>query len=647
VVRNVCVGATQTAAGITLTPAAINFGSFTQESLPGINERRELILENKSTQTLTITNIALTGQDSGAFRITELAGKPFDATLLPFSLSPRSSRKITVEFAPNNLLPSDGSFDASLTISSTDEEGANAETTGLLVASIEAIGLEIDVIDAGRLVTEVTDTSNLTQAGHDLAESDISVLGDPGNARRIGFVADGNARLLLRVQTTVQKEIEFSIPSHIGATLEGLGRNKPANGAVLTIPVANVVDISGEKFQATAVLIAPERFPGQANEREVEFDITVRVKNTDGTDATSKLEKIRIRRAPVVLIHGLWADAGSWTDDKWVGADEGMRPALEKSELFRVRTFNYDNWRGPSETMTEREVGLAAEISLLCRNENNDKFACTRSDIVGHSMGGLVARKFIKDNTHYQRAHNYKQGSVRRLVTLGTPHSGSGFASLLRQNNADIGYCITSPLSVENHIKFLNGINKRVDSAITDLAYNSALINQITGPATDPLRVVNAFPIVGDTGEDIEYDSDDEIAGCTHANLFHGEHSDNYVSLSSATGGLNVSTLLVGVKHVGMGVNPQVVRETISRLNGPIDDFSRLAKVDQKPSTVFFAKAQAMPEAPRRADDMMRKIGAALLGLMGISSASAETLPTAILSVNSTNPQPGSSVVFH
>jgi len=219
VVRNVCAGAAQIAAGVTLTPAAVNFGSFTQESLPSVKERREFTLENKSTQTLTITSIAVTGQDSRAFVITELAGKPFDAKQLPFTLNPRSSRAISVVLAPNNLLPSDNSYDASLTVASTDETGANRETTSLLTGSIDTVGLKVDVIDANGLITEVTNTSNLTKAGFDLIESDINALGDPGNARRVGFVADGNARILLRVQTTAQKEIEFSIPNHIDATL--------------------------------------------------------------------------------------------------------------------------------------------------------------------------------------------------------------------------------------------------------------------------------------------------------------------------------------------------------------------------------------------------------------------------------------------
>jgi len=408
------------------------------------------------------------------------------------------------------------------------------------------------------------------------------------------------------------------------------------------------------------VLIAPERFPGQVNEREFVFDVTVRAKNSDGTDAKSVLEKIRIRRAPVVLIHGLWAGAESWTDDKWEGADEGMKPALEKSELFRVRTFNYDNWRGPSETMTKQEAGLAAEIVVLCKAENNDKFACTRSDIVGHSMGGLVARKFIKDNTYYRSLRSYKQGSVRRLVTLGTPHLGSGFANLLTWQDGPISNCIINFENVQIlRLLLWKTVGKSADSfsdlllfksssALIDLSIGSSLLNELNKDR----QQIPSYALVGNTVIFPWALSSVSLlsTGCGPISLFGFDGSDGVVSIKSAKGNIPVPpngvviSEVYGAKHTGMGTSATFVRKTIEVLNGPKDNFAPEAKNDflsDKPTSL--AKT---PQTSRLENGVLASVGAVLLRLMGISTADAATPPVVTLTVDSTNPAPGASVVF-
>lgn len=102
----------------------------------------------------------------------------------------------------------------------------------------------------------------------------------------------------------------------------------------------------------------------------------------------------------VILIHGIWMN--------------GLEMALLQRRLgragYRVYRFRYPSVFG----------SWAANVAAL------DSFIRTipvgRTHLVAHSLGGLLVRDFLAQGTHL---------SVGRVVTLGTPHRGSGLASWL------------------------------------------------------------------------------------------------------------------------------------------------------------------------------------------------------------------------
>ena len=55
--------------------------------------------------------------------------------------------------------------------------------------------------------------------------------------------------------------------------------------------------------------------------------------------------------------------------------------------------------------------------------------AVVASDIVAHSMGGLLIRMWTT-YANYHADNNYGQGAVHKLITLGTPHFGTPQATL-------------------------------------------------------------------------------------------------------------------------------------------------------------------------------------------------------------------------
>ena len=109
---------------------------------------------------------------------------------------------------------------------------------------------------------------------------------------------------------------------------------------------------------------------------------------------------------PVVLVHGL-------IDNRSIFAV--MRRSLRRRGFATVCSWNYspllrDVARGARD--------LGAHIERVCQQTGHE-----RVHVVGHSLGGLIARY------HVQR-----QGGDRRvesLVTLGTPHQGSVLAHVL------------------------------------------------------------------------------------------------------------------------------------------------------------------------------------------------------------------------
>jgi len=133
--------------------------------------------------------------------------------------------------------------------------------------------------------------------------------------------------------------------------------------------------------------------------------------------------------------------------------------------------------------------------------------------------------------------------------------------------------------------------------------------------------------------------------GCTHADLFQGENSDHLVSINSARGQVSAanSKILLGVDHSGMGHNQAMIDDTLRLLSADGDIFSPV--VFQKPKTKGNHE-----NSPGYLEENFAKtteaLGKVLGFLLGISEASAQEVPTALLTVNSSAPSPGDSITF-
>jgi triacylglycerol esterase/lipase EstA (alpha/beta hydrolase family) len=109
---------------------------------------------------------------------------------------------------------------------------------------------------------------------------------------------------------------------------------------------------------------------------------------------------------PVLLIHGILCNGAVW------------RPLLERLRAHGyapVRAVNLEPLLADLDTHT---VSVVRELEALQRDSNGASVA-----VIAHSMGGLLARAALR---------TVGQAAISRIVTIGSPHHGTGVARLFR-----------------------------------------------------------------------------------------------------------------------------------------------------------------------------------------------------------------------
>jgi pimeloyl-ACP methyl ester carboxylesterase len=120
----------------------------------------------------------------------------------------------------------------------------------------------------------------------------------------------------------------------------------------------------------------------------------------DDTTAPPVLPTEGRAHPPVVLLHG-------FVDNR--SAFALLRRSLLRHGWPRVQALNYSPLTGDIRSAAEQ---LGPHIEQVCAESGH-----AQVDIVGHSLGGLVARYYVQCLGGDAR--------VRTLITLGTPHSGT------------------------------------------------------------------------------------------------------------------------------------------------------------------------------------------------------------------------------
>ena len=128
----------------------------------------------------------------------------------------------------------------------------------------------------------------------------------------------------------------------------------------------------------------------------------------------------------VLLLHGFFQTRNIW---------EVMEYRLRR-EGFGVVSLNLGGllWRFNTKSIVKQADFLYAKMEKICKNHDIDRF-----HIVGHSMGGLVARHYIQKHRGASR--------VKSLITLGSPHHGTPTA-LIGVGLMGLGLLSVSPFQM-------------------------------------------------------------------------------------------------------------------------------------------------------------------------------------------------------
>jgi pimeloyl-ACP methyl ester carboxylesterase len=109
---------------------------------------------------------------------------------------------------------------------------------------------------------------------------------------------------------------------------------------------------------------------------------------------------------PILLVHGIVDNRSIFTL---------LRRGLRRRGFGRVFTMNYQ--------VVTQDVKAAARQLAACVDQVCEQTGYERIHVIGHSLGGVIARYYVQRMGGDERVHT--------LVTLGSPHQGTRAAHLV------------------------------------------------------------------------------------------------------------------------------------------------------------------------------------------------------------------------
>lgn len=144
---------------------------------------------------------------------------------------------------------------------------------------------------------------------------------------------------------------------------------------------------------------------GVADERTVESVRHLKLEDLPPVQRGLLAGDVEAAGTPILLVHGIVDNRSIFTV---------LRRGLRRRGFGVIASFNYDSLDDIRGSATR----LGEVVEELCEETGYE-----RIHIVGHSMGGLLARYYVQRLGGDARVHT--------LVTLGTPHQGTWPAQLL------------------------------------------------------------------------------------------------------------------------------------------------------------------------------------------------------------------------
>lgn len=279
-------------------------------------------------------------------------------------------------------------------------------------------------------------------------------------------------------------------------------------------------------------------------------------------------------KIPVVMVHGLWSSPVTWME---MFNDLQSDPVLR--EHFQFWFYLYPSGRPFWLSAAQFREDLAEMRTMV--DPRHREPALDHMVLVGHSMGGLVSKLqttesgnafwetmseqpfselVAEEDVRGKLAHTFffhANPSVRRVITIGTPHRGSHFANDLTRWLSHKLIGIPSmflqgrqEIVRKNPGYFREDAPLDIATSIDSLSPDSPLLPVLL--EADPGPWVTYHNIVGQAPQD-------DLLGKLTSKFF--PEGDGVVSLASARLGNAASQIVVPADHVSVHRHPQSILE--------------------------------------------------------------------------------------
>lgn len=161
---------------------------------------------------------------------------------------------------------------------------------------------------------------------------------------------------------------------------------------------------------------SPDGFPEDIKEKEYKLQLSL-LDQYDGLVGYLGSREIKVVRPGLMLVHGFRDNSSCF---------HGLYSYLTSVDN------DYEDWQVLKvDYSSTNKAGFATNVAIVkdCAYDLYEQLKehgilSGRYDFVGHSMGGLLARKYAQESNN---------DGVNRLITVNTPHSGSQIADLVME----------------------------------------------------------------------------------------------------------------------------------------------------------------------------------------------------------------------
>jgi pimeloyl-ACP methyl ester carboxylesterase len=308
---------------------------------------------------------------------------------------------------------------------------------GLIVGYVDGYeGRQAAVAVPSSLASNIQFVSPFLLGAKNLGDIDIpTLLPNAIGPTATALAADGTSAAIVLYATSTKAPVTFTASN--GTTLlkydQHFLTSPPLQGAVSI----KVTPISiGSMLYAVALLQAPPSGVAPA----YSTPIAVIAQQQGGPVQQANLPLVP---PPVLLLHGLWGDQNSLSlyDATFMGEEPwSANPNL-------IYTSNYSGTASFASPDSIQQV--IDDVALELQSLQSAGIVVGRTDVVAHSMGGLLARSYSEGRKSgpcdsgatktapYRSYIDRCQGQFHTIVTLDTPEAGSTLPTYLLKNQDD------------------------------------------------------------------------------------------------------------------------------------------------------------------------------------------------------------------